>query len=54
MPSNFSALWQTAHDVTGDFSTVAPYIKGKTIEQVMKDTGANRRDAIYMLQKVGA
>lgn len=53
MPSNFSALWQTAHDVTGDFSTVAPYIKGKTIEQVMKDTGANRRDAIYMLQKVG-
>jgi hypothetical protein len=53
MPANFSELWSTAHDATGDFSTVAPYIKGKTIEQVMKDTGANRRDAIYILQKVG-
>lgn len=53
-PTDFWSKWATAHDATGDFSTLAPYVRGKTIEQVMKDTGANRTDAIYILQKVGA
>ena len=54
IPANFADIWKTAHDVTGDFSTVAPYVRGKTVAQVMSDLGQSERNAIYIMQKAGA